>query len=704
MPIIIPAPYTGGPGGPGVPLGAMGQDKTVTIRMQTLDGVWETVGSDRLRGVWPENDTYKANDWGPSTCSFDLKRDPGRIFPDLSAFTPCEVEIGGVQVWDGRVRETPIREAERVVNVQGFGWQFHLDDDQYQRVYVHERLSDYRDTRTFLDAPLQSYIVSGVVNADRGVVQLAWPQGAALPAADNRCGITLDLGQYSTAARIVVEWESSNNTGIVFYAQSVNNVGPSTSSSVAFSFLLNSGASGTTAGTFATPNRYVQLFLNSLGSTTAAADFWLKIRSVKVFTDAAYESGNVSVLKATDIIPDALDRATVLLSADRSGIDPDGTVTFGFPEFTLTEPRTPREVIAAANAVHGYVTQVAVGRRMIFKPKPSVPLIEIGAWPGSEFDDASANSAEDIYSRVIVSGTGPAGDTIRVEASQGAQSGVPLEVLGSPTPPNPSFATDATSWTASGGTLTRTTTGGEFHSAPGGGKWVMSASAETLTTTFSGTFAAGTTYVLSFAVKTTDDEMFPSASFGDLNGSGDFATIYGLGNASGFTLCGIAWSPVSARTSVSLSFTSTFVATLFVDSLQLFKATPTLADRRGFRRTHTLPIDNSLTPALGAKVSDVFLEAHKTTPLKGTVKIEGNQGCRGIRTGQGIPPERLLLMTEELLRLSHRTDPDTGGHGRDGRIAEVEYVRATDTAIVALDSQRTSHEALLKRLSVVVGN
>ena len=122
----------------------MGQTKQVTIRLQTLDGVWETVGSDRLRGVWPENDSYTADEKGPSKCSFELSRDPGAVFPDLVAWTPCEVEIGGELVWSGRVQERRPR-GRPVVNVQGRGWQFHLDDDMFSRVYIETRLQALTD-------------------------------------------------------------------------------------------------------------------------------------------------------------------------------------------------------------------------------------------------------------------------------------------------------------------------------------------------------------------------------------------------------------------------------------------------------------------------------------------------------------------------------------------------------------------------------
>jgi hypothetical protein len=141
-----------------------------------------------------------------------------------------------------------------------------------------------------------------------------------------------------------------------------------------------------------------------------------------------------------------------------------------------------------------------------------------------------------------------------------------------------------------------------------------------------------------------------------------------------------------------------------IDSLVLSAAKPTLVDRRGFRRTHILPINAALTTELGQQIGDVWLAAHKTTPLRGTVKVTGDSAVRHILTGQSIPPSQLLLRTGDMLRLSHRVDPDTGGQGRDGRIAEVTWRPADDAADVALDNARTSVDALLERLAVVVGS
>jgi hypothetical protein len=695
------------------PLSATGQQKTTVIRLQTLDGVWETVGSDRLRGVWPENDSYKSDEWGPSTCSFDLKRDPGTIFPDLSAWTPIEVEIGGVPVWSGRVKETPIGEAERTVNVQGKGWQYHLDDDQYQHTYAHAKLGDYRDIRTFPTADLSVYRAGPQVNADRGVALLSFPANATV-ANLTGCAILLDLGQ-SVGRTLMVTYDTQTARGNIYVellaGDSPALLGVQAQDNFGVTATGRTLGPVTAGGTF----RYCGVRLHSAagGPFTDPTDTFARITSIKVWANASYQSAGESVLKATQIIPDALDRATILLSDDRSAIDPGGTVTFAFPEFALQGQKTPREVITAANAVHDYRTQIDVRRRMIFAPKPSVPRIEIGAWPGSVFDDASANDGEEIYNRVVVEGAGADGAPLTIERAAGQQSGVALQAISSPTPDNPSFATNTASWTPSGGTtITRDTV--TTHSAPASGAWDAGATGlqtgNTLTETFSGSFVQGLTYVLRFSALFDDVDLLDSATirFGT---AADSATAFIGGGVLGFQGYSVAWTPSATTSGVTAVFSfrkaGDFASTptaMWIDSLTLFLATPTLVDRRGFRRTHTLPVKNSLTPELGRQIGDVWLAAHKTTPLKGTVKITGNRATRDIKTGAGFPPEQLLMMTGELLRLAHRIDPDTGGQGRDGRIAEVTYTPATDTAVVAIDSRRTSHEALLERLAVVVGS
>ncbi len=378
-----------------------------TVRVETLDGGWETLGADRLRGIVPEGIVCTSNRWGPDSCSFTLGRDPAAAGADLSTWTPVEIEVAGVVVWDGRIKATPTADS---VNVQGQGWQYHLDDDVYDRVYVHTRLGDYRDVRTFPTANRGSFREVGQVTAGSGAIALAWP--ANTPSI-GWAGAILDLGPGNTAKRVVIEWDSSNNdAGTTFFARGCDTPDPTAGGTVdAFSFTLGSGAIGTTAGTFSTAKRYVALFIFRNTSITPAADIWIRLKSVKTFSDTAYESSNASVLTLDQVAVDALSRATQLLSSDRSEIQPG---TFPIAEFAVTD-QTPRQALTAANAYENYAIKMLPGRRLSVRTRPSVPVFEIGEWSGADFQDASAGSGDDIVNRFVVRGTGPDGAQIRVD-------------------------------------------------------------------------------------------------------------------------------------------------------------------------------------------------------------------------------------------------------------------------------------------------
>lgn len=699
----------------------MTQTKDITILVQVLDGSWETVGSDRARGVWPESVTLSADHWGPSKASFSLHRDPGMMWPDIGAFTPVNIEVGGTLVWSGRVEETPVSQSNRVINVQCQGWQYHLDDDVYERAYVRSTPGEWKDGRSFYNSALTTFKASGRVEVGNGVISMIWPLSEQVQNSQY-LGAILDMGRSSTAKRVVmtVDWVgAAAGASYALYARAGAEIAQlTTTANDAISALAHAGTTGVAAvGTFPTAGRYVLLFMFYSGVTGAAGyDVGVKIRDIRVFADTAYESGNVSVLKSTTIIPDALNRATMLLSDDRSDIDPTGSVTFAFPEFALDGQKTPRDVLNAANAVHDYMLKVDARRRLIFKPKPSGALIEIGEWPGSSFEDASANSGEEVYNRVVVEGTSWDGEKMAVEWSSVQASGVISEPITSPAPDNGTFAAATTSWTASSGSsITRDTV--IFDSTPASGRWdrgagVTLVTGDTLTETFTGTFRAGITYTLTFWLRlggtTTSGSV--KASFGvylaDMN-----SRTTTLTSGSPTATVTVPWTPIADQTTVTLTLFKNAhagVATtawFYVDSLALsISPRPTLVDKRAFRRTHVLPVKASMTTELATQIAMIWLEAHKTTPLKGSVRVEGDQAVREITTGANVPPELLLLRTGELLRLSDRVDPDTGGQGRNGRIAEVTYSAVENTATVALDSRRTSHEALLERLAVVVGS
>jgi hypothetical protein len=181
------------------------------VRLQALDGQWEVCGADRLVGIVPQDLQLAANEWGSDTASFTLRRDPGSVHPDLTAFTPCDVSIAGELVWSGRVRETPTKEgADPQISVQGQGWQYHLDDDVYERFYVHTRVGDWRDQRSFLTANLAVFTVVGQVSAAGGAV-IGWPNGGVV-AAGARVGVTLDLGENASWQAISLDFERTGGT------------------------------------------------------------------------------------------------------------------------------------------------------------------------------------------------------------------------------------------------------------------------------------------------------------------------------------------------------------------------------------------------------------------------------------------------------------------------------------------------------------
>ena len=109
-------------------------EKTTTIWVKPVDGEWTAIGVGTARGVWAEDVELRADDHGPKTATFTLKREPRAIYPDLLAATPVIVEVDGKRVWKGRVAETPSRlgGGQSGLTVQCEGVQAHLDDDKIE--------------------------------------------------------------------------------------------------------------------------------------------------------------------------------------------------------------------------------------------------------------------------------------------------------------------------------------------------------------------------------------------------------------------------------------------------------------------------------------------------------------------------------------------------------------------------------------------
>lgn len=674
----------------------------VTVRLRALDGTWETCGADRARGVWPENvKGLRADGWGSKSASFDLRRDPKAIWPDIAAFTRVEIDIDGVLRWSGRVAQTPVRDdLDSVISVQCEGMQAHLDDDLYERVYVHTRLSDWKDARSHLDANLANFTAAWQIDTSGGV-KISYPAGQA---AGGSGMVYLDAGPGSTIEKIAWVASSSawaaNNALYVLAGDTFASIGTDSVAKGA----LSAFTSATDGWMLSTPRRFVAFRIDS-NSHTPAADEWFKLEAIACFAENAWESGGASILKSDDVVRDALDRGTILLSPDRSLVDAG---TFSIPEFAPSEPRTPRQVWEAADAFEDRLKKIDLQDRAVYKAKPTAPRVEVGAWSAMSFEDASANDGSEVYSRVIVKGTQPDGTPLRVERTQAGQPGVPFDVSASPAPTNPSFATNTTGWTATGSTITRDT--GTFDTSPASGRWDNTgasdnlASGDLLTAAFTGTFLKGVHYALQFRVRASTGALKQFEYRWGALGS-DEAHPDTVSCNTSFQTVTIYWTPQQTHTSgVTLQLDSlTTTAFFYVDELVVSTPRPTIVERSGFQRTKTLDVSFTLTTAAAQQLGDLWLRAHARTPFKGTVKLTGHGAVRDILTGTPLPVDALLDMTGELIRFTDRIDPDSGAVGRDARIAEVAIDPDTEEATVTLDNTRAGFDALLARLDVVLG-
>jgi hypothetical protein len=390
-----------------------------TIRILPLGGYWETFGADRLRGISAEGITAACDSWGPSSLDFQVKAEAGARRPDLLPYTPVELEVDGILCWAGFVFTRPSDDNNYSVGCRG--WQYHLDDDLFDRSYVHTRLSDWQDVRSLLSYNLATYTTSWGVEAGTGGIALT---SAPVALNGSSAAVLFDAGPDSTIKRVVIAWTSSNNdaNNTTAYFDSGGSLPLSVGANV-IAGIGTGGASGTYALTLSTAQRYVQITLGS-NVHTPPAEVWFKVSSALLFRDTAYESGNASILKSDQVIRDALSFAT-LLSQDPTYISAG---TFSIPSYETSGYITPRQAMEAVNVVENMRLKIGGPdlKHLVYDAKPSAPIIEVGDWAGSQFSDATV-TGEPIYSRAILDGTGP--DGLRL-VSKRTQSGTLVDRRG----------------------------------------------------------------------------------------------------------------------------------------------------------------------------------------------------------------------------------------------------------------------------------
>jgi hypothetical protein len=678
--------------------------KPATVRALSLDGTWETIGTDRAAGIWVEDLLPEYDEAGPSKCTFNVRRQSSRGWPDVGAFTPIDVEIAGQPAWVGRVSDTPARDgSDRVMSVQCEGPQFILDDDLFTRPYLHNKLGDWKDTRSLGGSDLTRFTVVGKVQTDRAIT-LGWGKGDTI-STNNVVGVTLDLGA-AYARACVVQYERTGGTPDTFlFCLGHNQTNGFAANDGFFSTPGLSGepVSGIYTGQSAAPVRYVSVFMfYNGGGGVVSNDVLERITSIWVYADDAYRTGG---LLASGVLLDGLGRATSGLSDDRSGIQ--ATVT-PIPNYNTGGPVTVRKAWGDVDAFHDWVKQIDVFRRAIYKPKPASPIFDIGdAWSPGEFNDASANSGEEIYNRALITGQTPDGAPLVAEV-------VPTTEQTSVVQPtqiaNPRADVNTANWTVLIGTLTRDTS--IFDVGP---------ASFALTAAFPGSAAINSDVVSQPLVQSLQYRLRMRVRREALLNSLR-VSVLGQDNAAGIATR--SWNPsdlpLSAWTTIDIVFKAQAAATyqvqvsctgggpspmLYIDSIEFSRMTPTLADRRGFARSKELPIGAPLPPDLIATniIGDTWLRGHVTTPFKGTRTLVGDGSIRDIATGQNVGLHVLGLKTMEMIRFSEHIDPDTGGVGRDGRMTKVVYNHAEDSVEITIDNSRASFEALLARYGVAVG-
>lgn len=427
--------------------------------------------------------------------------------------------------------------------------------------------------------------------------------------------------------------------------------------------------------------------------------------------------------------------------------------SFVIPELNFGEASTARDAISGVNAFHNYILKVTPEKRLQFKPRPADPAFVIGAWGGSEFTDASANSAEEIINLA----QGEAQDAAGVQLLSSKTSGaVRTPLWDDPSDVNQPRALSGTfdaagpsdlwwldadnaaslgqTWTgliaassaqastgSHSGALTTNASGALLIGLPPSG-WTWSDE-----TTVGKKWVAGLGYRLYFDFYRPSTVtafgagfMFEMMQNGVILGS-KFVSYDQINinawNRGQF----LDWTPsqpmMSYQQSISTNHdsqpwlrvravgTSGNPSTTlgYIDNVRMYRAMTTAPDKRGYVKSRAVAVSSASTQAALDQITTAYMENHKTTPLKGSVAITGPTGARNPYSGRGIHPAHLLLYPNENVRLTHRIDPDTGALGRDGVVASVSYDDSAGTASIEIDATNKNFESMLERYQLIVG-
>lgn len=388
---------------------------TVLIKPPGL-GQWGVIGRDYGPGIMPQGLTCTANEWGPDTCSFTLRRDATLPWSDVLPYAEVEVEQpGSGVVWGGRVWDTQFPSSDEL-SVVCRGWQYALDDNVMRRAWVEQGTSGWTDPRSTTPIGLNLGVFDPrsdmAVNNSGGVISITMP--ARAHAAFATVGVMLDFGD-ADARSVSVDYVDLTNptANAIFLIQGNDDAAFTLGADIAYNTATNAmtAPAATVTADFTASKRYVLLALQNPGGAVIGNPVTIRITDVRVFRDTTYRTGAASNLVASTVIKDV--RAAILgtvLNTDESLI---ATTTTAIPHMSTWNMgsngyATPRQIMTACNAFHDWILRVDADKRIRFQARPTGPDVEVGEWSGVDFSD-QGDTGEDLYNRVLVQYTDPTG-------------------------------------------------------------------------------------------------------------------------------------------------------------------------------------------------------------------------------------------------------------------------------------------------------
>lgn len=690
------------------------------IRAQSLTGEWRVIGADLYPGIEPEGINPNWGPAGPESFTFTLALPPALVHSELGAFTPIEYREDASTVdddpdWSGYILQAPPGGRQAKTQVTCVGWHFYRGDAPGNAFFLETDLTRFVDTRGIPGEDLSVNRVHGQVQVGSNQIVLGWAKDEVM-ATNERVAVVLDLGEGNKAKHVGIVARGGDTTSSLFTLQIVgadvpfcNNLDPvDWEGSSVLTRGVAAAADVPLSVTFTTPRRYIHLIATYTSAQTIGGDLTWTILEASISAKASYvtyDSGAVSwvsALTADEILKVSRDRMTPRLSKDNSRITP---VVYGIPTYSWGSERpTNRQVSDGANDYHGYRCGVDEARRVFFVPQPSIPRLQVDAdADGVDFRDTSTNDGNEVYNHVVVRAQSGAGEELAIERWLCEY----LPAADRPTPvalTNPSFTTDASGWTG----LIRTTS--SAHSAPGTG-FRNSFNVAAVGSFDSGqTFKAGVLYVVRGFIRAGSmgrGSIFSYKMRLGVPGGDEVERIGAAPLGSHFTYLPFAlpWMPLEDTPSANVKLSlipgrGRNSTNELIDTLSVGEANSDVLTARRRKRSYTLTVGVPSDLIAMEELAKSYLLAHRSTPFRANLSIVADDVVEDLVTGTVVPAAKVGRYYGEMVRVLNAPDPDLGKLSRDGIIASVSGTRP---ASVALDTERRSLEALIKRMQASGG-